>query len=82
MRQAVVEPSSLSRSVRGIASPAALFWQRQFDRFVARMRDHAIPLRVKAFGTSVTLDITNAKEHRTFASVTPKPRPAAKEQAS
>ncbi len=47
MRQAVVEPSSLSRSVRGIASPAALFWQRQFDRFVARMRDHAIPLRVR-----------------------------------
>jgi cyclopropane-fatty-acyl-phospholipid synthase len=46
MRQALVE-TSLSRGVRGIASPAAMFWQRQFDRFVARMRGHAIPARVR-----------------------------------
>jgi len=47
MRQALLETDSLSRSTRGITSPAALFWQRQFDRFVARMRDHAIPARVR-----------------------------------
>jgi cyclopropane-fatty-acyl-phospholipid synthase len=47
MPQAFVETNSMSRGVRGITSPAALFWQRQFDRFVARMRHHAIPLRVR-----------------------------------
>jgi cyclopropane-fatty-acyl-phospholipid synthase len=47
MRQAFVETSPSSRGLRGISSPAAMFWQRQFDRFVARMRDHAIPLRVR-----------------------------------
>ena len=46
MRQALVE-TSFSRGVRGIASPATMFWQRQFDRFVARMRTHAIPARVR-----------------------------------
>jgi cyclopropane-fatty-acyl-phospholipid synthase len=47
MRQALLETDSLSRGTRGIISPAALFWQRQFDRFVARMRSHAIPVRVR-----------------------------------
>jgi cyclopropane-fatty-acyl-phospholipid synthase len=47
MRQALVETSSSSLGARGITSPAALFWQRQFDRFVTRMRHHAIPLRVR-----------------------------------
>jgi cyclopropane-fatty-acyl-phospholipid synthase len=47
MRQALVETGSLSRGTRGITSPVALFWNRQFDRFVARMRAHAIPLRVR-----------------------------------
>jgi hypothetical protein len=47
MRQALVDTGSLSRGPRGITSPVALFWQRQFDRFVARMRTHAIPLRVR-----------------------------------
>ncbi len=47
MRHALVETDSLSRGARGIASPAALFWKRQFDRFVARMRTHAIPARVR-----------------------------------
>ena len=46
MRHAFVETGP-SRGTRGIASPVALFWQRQFDRFVARMRDQAIPLRVR-----------------------------------
>jgi cyclopropane-fatty-acyl-phospholipid synthase len=47
MPQALVDTDSLLRGVRGMASPAALFWQRQFDRFVARMRHHAIPARVR-----------------------------------
>ena len=47
MRQALLETDSLSRGTRGITSPTALFWQRQFDRFVARMRRYAIPARVR-----------------------------------
>jgi cyclopropane-fatty-acyl-phospholipid synthase len=46
MRQTLVD-ATMSRRARGIASPATLFWKRQFDRFVARMRGHAIPLRVR-----------------------------------
>jgi cyclopropane-fatty-acyl-phospholipid synthase len=48
MRHALLETgSSLSRGTRGIGSPAALFWKRQFGRFVARMSGHAIPARVR-----------------------------------
>jgi cyclopropane-fatty-acyl-phospholipid synthase len=47
MRHALVETDSSSRGTPGFASPAALFWKRQFDRFVDRMRGHAIPARVR-----------------------------------
>ncbi len=47
MRHSLVETDSSLRGGRGIASPVALFWQLQFDRFVARMRSHAIPVRVR-----------------------------------
>jgi len=47
MRQELVDTGSMSRGARGIASPVAMFWQRQFNRFVERMRAHAIPLRVR-----------------------------------
>jgi len=47
MQQPLVETGSLSRAARGITSPAAMFWLRQFDRFVARMRRHAIPVRLR-----------------------------------
>jgi cyclopropane-fatty-acyl-phospholipid synthase len=48
MRQALVgDAHSLSRPARGFTWPATVIWQRQFDKFVARMRDHAIPLRVR-----------------------------------
>jgi cyclopropane-fatty-acyl-phospholipid synthase len=47
MRQALVDTGSLSDGARGLGWPAARFWQRQFDRFVDRMRAHAIPLRVR-----------------------------------
>jgi cyclopropane-fatty-acyl-phospholipid synthase len=47
MRQALLETDSLSHGTRGIPRPAALFWQRQLDRFVARMRRYAIPVRVR-----------------------------------
>jgi cyclopropane-fatty-acyl-phospholipid synthase len=47
MRHALVETESLTRGTRGFGSPAALFWKRQFDRFVVRMRRHAIPARVR-----------------------------------
>jgi len=47
MRQALVETDSSLRGTRGIASPATLFWKRQFDRFVARMRGYEIPVRVR-----------------------------------
>jgi cyclopropane-fatty-acyl-phospholipid synthase len=47
MRHALVEADSLSGGTRGLASPVALFWKRQFERFVARMRVHAIPARVR-----------------------------------
>lgn len=47
MRQALVDTGSLSQGGRRFGWPAARFWQRQFDRFVARMRTHAIPLRVR-----------------------------------
>ena len=47
MRHSLVETGSPSGGTRGFASPASLFWKRQFDRFVARMRGHAIPVRVR-----------------------------------
>ncbi len=48
MRQSFVEDAqSLSRGARGFAWPASVLWERQFDKFVARMRNHAIPLRVR-----------------------------------
>jgi cyclopropane-fatty-acyl-phospholipid synthase len=47
MRQALVGTGSLSQQARGPTWPGAMFWQRQFDRFVARMRVHAIPLRLR-----------------------------------
>jgi cyclopropane-fatty-acyl-phospholipid synthase len=47
MRQALVDTGSLSQGERGLAWPGAVFWQRQFERFVARMRVHAIPLRLR-----------------------------------
>ena len=47
MRQALVDSGSLSQGGRGLTWPGAVFWQRQFDRFVARMRVHAIPVRVR-----------------------------------
>jgi len=47
MRQALADTGSLSGAPRGAAWPAAVFWQRQFERFIARMRGHAIPLRVR-----------------------------------
>ena len=47
MRHGLVETDSSFRGRRGIRSPIALFWQLQFDRFVARMRRHAIPVRLR-----------------------------------
>ena len=47
MRHSLVETDSSLRGGRGISSPVALFWQLQFDRFVARMRRHAIPVRLR-----------------------------------
>lgn len=47
MRHSLVETDSLSGGTRGFAAPTSLFWKRQFDRFVARMRGHAIPVRVR-----------------------------------
>jgi cyclopropane-fatty-acyl-phospholipid synthase len=56
MRHAWVETDSFSGGGRGITSPLALFWQRRFKRFVARMRDHGIPLRVRLWnGAEVVL---------------------------
>ena len=46
MRHYLVETESPPR-VPPIGSPAASFLQRRFDRFVAKMRPYAIPLRVR-----------------------------------
>lgn len=56
MRHALVETGSFSGGTRVFASPVALFWKRQFDRFVNRMRAHAIPARVRLWnGLEVAL---------------------------
>jgi cyclopropane-fatty-acyl-phospholipid synthase len=57
MRHSLVETDSPSAGTRGFASAASLFWKRQFDRFVARMRGHAIPVRVRLWnGLEAELD--------------------------